>query len=535
MPANDTIVQWARQSEEGRQVEAGGGRLFNLYAVRPAQPQDFKVPVVLYGSPGYRKWAVVERMPFEQNGETITPDAGIHALLPVRSARYGRRLFGISSQYQFFEIRVGEGATDLPALYRPQEADVDLYMTPSQRIRQFTLEDSERIVGRGKLVGDGQHVMWVQRRGVKCWDMATDAFIDVVVPIPDDFSTEPDEEFVDLTFIQGYWVLVSRGGQFFHSLLNSLDFRQLEFASAESRPDPNVACAELRNQLYVFGSDSIERWFVQGGVDFALARDNSLRTEIGCASKDTLEKILGSLVWLGSDLSVWAMGDAARGSMVDRISTAAVDEDIQRSDISQAWAWSYIQEGHRFYCLVLHFDDDSEKAWVYDIDTAYWHERTSHEILCAASFDNLTLVGRRGSPYLQDMQLDYGQADDLAILREAITPVVHANEQRVRAHRFQIEIPRRPAEATGDFHDPDFHGEDFHFGTSRDTIELSWSDDGGRTWRNGNRGGLPIENGNLRWTALGQFHYGRRFRVQTSARRRIQILGAYMLLDVGRS
>ena len=489
---------------------------------------------MLYGVPGYRKWAKVAPQDFMQNLATISPPAGIHDMVAIDTAAYGCRLFGISSQYQFFEIRLGENAGDMDPMYDPEDAGDPLYETPASRIHQFTLEDSERVNGRARLRSDGRHILWVQRRAVKVWDVEDSAFVPVTVPVPDDFSSLPDEEFVDATFISGYWVLVSRGGQFFHSNLNGLTFSQLEFASAEQKRDPNVACEELNGQLFIFGTRSVERWFNSGGVDFGFERDNSFRTETGCAHINTLEKIKGSLVWVAEDRSVWAIGDVVGGGPgAVRVSTAAADYDIQRSDITKARAWGYIEEGHRFYNLVLTMRDGTERTWTYDLDTNYWHERSSQDILCAVSFIDRTLVGRAGSEYIQDMRLDYGRFDGELITREAITPTIDAGQRRVRAHLFQVEVPKRPPEVVGDFDGDDFYGRDFQFGSKNDIMTLEWTDDGGETWKDGGRDPKPLDDRILRWTALGQFRLGRRFRIRTSASRRVQILGAALKYDMG--
>ena len=49
-------IQWARRTVEGRQIEADGSRLVNFYAVMVPDPEESKVPVMLYSAPGRRRY-----------------------------------------------------------------------------------------------------------------------------------------------------------------------------------------------------------------------------------------------------------------------------------------------------------------------------------------------------------------------------------------------------------------------------------------------------------------------------------------------
>ena len=95
-------IQWAKQTVAGRQVEADGSKLVNFYAVALPSPEESKTPVMLYGTPGRRRFV---KVPVKTDIDT---QKGIHAMLQVDSAIYGQWLFGISSQSQLFRIRLGK-------------------------------------------------------------------------------------------------------------------------------------------------------------------------------------------------------------------------------------------------------------------------------------------------------------------------------------------------------------------------------------------------------------------------------------------
>ena len=101
-------IAWARQTVLGRQTQADGARLLNFYAVRAILPDEAKVPIIIYGTPGYRVYGRVPPETFDQGGSDVTPDAGIYGLLENNSPVYGNKLYGISSEYQFFEFDPGD-------------------------------------------------------------------------------------------------------------------------------------------------------------------------------------------------------------------------------------------------------------------------------------------------------------------------------------------------------------------------------------------------------------------------------------------
>ena len=500
-------LQWARQSVEGRQVEADGSRLINFYAVRPARavPQEAKVPVMLYGSPGYRRWAHVPPVPFDQAGTLITPDAGIYGLIGVDTPQVGKRLFGVSSQYQLFEIREGAMADDLAPGYDPFAEGAPLYRTPAARIHNFTVEDSERAEGPVELVSDGRYILQVLKRDVRVWDIAAGQYINVPAPVADNANrTLPDEEWVSAAWVDNYFFLAARGGQIFNSGVGTITFDQLDFASAETKPDGIVVIKAFWGRVYVFGTASIERWYHRGSTDIAYQREHGYRTEVGCLTKHAVQTTEDEILFVGADFSVYSI---AGDGTPKKVSSATVAFDIKRADRDNCWAYTYTEEDIRFYALTLPFHDGSYRTWVLDLETRLWAERTQTNILVCTRFDGRNLIGRTGSPYVHALDLDFGDADGVAIARTAIAPSLHANRRRVRVHRVDIEVPLRAG------------------GQADDSLELSWSDDGQRTWESA--GAIALDEGLLRWNRLGQFELGRHFRIETSAMRRVDLLGAY--------
>lgn len=522
-------IQWAQRSVEGRQIEADGSRLVNFYAVRVPAPEESKVPVMLYSSPGRRRFLNV---PASSVG-MIQPPKGIHALLTVDAPAYGLNLFGLSARYQMFRFRAGTGH-DIADGYDPfRAANPDAVIAAGNNRFNFTAEEAESVPADEprRMVSDGRRVLWVSPNEVFMYDLGKTGgagFVSVQAPDPADLSPLEDlteNEWVDCAWIDGYFILAARSGQFFHSLLNSEQFDQLEFAQASSNPDAIVGLAKLHRRLYVLGSESVENWYNTGGADFAFARDNSFVVEVGCEARATIATNETALFFLGHNLIVYMM----IGPRYDRISTDAVEYDIARSQTKKARAYVYTEEGHRFYALTLVFADATRKTWAFDLDTLVWHERSATNILCATRFLGRNLIGLEGHSHIFDQRLDWGEAEAdagaAAIARTAISPAVFANLQRARMPSLHMDIPLRPGPAMP------VAGEE--------VVTLDWSDDGGTTYRGAtNADGTPKTRSldqirrRFRWSRLGQFRSGRNFRLRTSARRRVDILGTYVETEV---
>ena len=616
-------IAWARQTVLGRQTQADGARLLNFYAVRAILPDEAKVPIIIYGTPGYRVYGRVPPQTFDQGGSDVTPDAGIYGLIENDSPVYGNKLYGISSEYQFFEFDPGDD-------YDPNRSSSTLLALSDTNIRNFTEEDSNRATEPIHMVTDGRRIMWIINQEVFMWDIDADAFVTVLAPTPDDASaTLPDEEWVDCEWIDGYFILVSRGGQFFHSLLNSNQFDQLDTAFASAKPDEVIGVRAFQRRLYVFGSQTIEQWYNAGTTDFAFRRDNSYIADIGCASRATIQANEVGLFFLGSDKIVYGM----YGSNVVRMSTESVEYDLNRADLPNCHAFSYTEEGHRFYSLTVPFQDGSDaRNWTLDISTQLWAERSLTDVYAAATYRDRLILGKYDNENLFELSLDWGDENGANIRREAVTPILYANEQRALCHSFEVDIPQRdtPSElsltltgnasdgpsqfalqdtsnnlipnvfgtgtitgvtlfssgniswissGTGVFttgvvahitiEDSDGNlatisdvsagpgtnvvialgnsdiaalyrnlsdGEAFTItitfgGAAADNIRLEWLDDDDDDWKGGNLDSLPLDRRRYRWRQLGQFR-SRNFQIIVDAKRRVDVLGAYVQTDV---
>ena len=167
--------------------------------------------------------------------------------------------------------------------------------------------------------------------------------------------TDPDfPGAVTVGYLDGYFVFNEPNSQrvWVTQLLDGSSIDPLDFASAEGSPDGLVAVNVDHREAWLFGTDSVEVWYNVGGTDFPLQRIQGAFNEIGCVATFSVAKLDNSLFWLGTDARGQGIVYKANGYTGQRVSTHAIEYAIaQYGNISDAFAYTYQQEGHGFYVL----------------------------------------------------------------------------------------------------------------------------------------------------------------------------------------
>jgi hypothetical protein len=242
------------------------------------------------------------------------------------------------------------------------------------------------------------------------------ASTDVFAPI-----TDPDfEGAVSVSYLDGYFVFNQPDSQsiWVTQLFDGSSVDPLDFASAEGDPDNVVGLIADHRELWVFGTNTVEVWYNSGATDFPLQRIQGAFNEIGCASAYSIAKMDNGLFWLARDDRGDGMVYRANGYTGQRISTHAVEWQIQQyGDISDAIGYTYQQDGHSFYVLVF---PSANTTWVYDVATQAWHERagwnngqfTRHRGNCQVFFNNQVILGDFENAKLYALSQDVYADDD---------------------------------------------------------------------------------------------------------------------------
>lgn len=298
------------------------------------------------------------------------------------------------------------------------------------------------------------------------------------------FAQITDSDFpgaVTVAYLDGYFVFNEPNSQkiWITSLLDGLSVDPLDFASAEGSPDGVVGIIADHREIWVFGTNSVEVWYDSGNADFPLSRIQGAFNELGCAAPYSIAKMDNGLFWLGKDARGQGIVYRANGYTGQRISTHAVEWQIQQyENMSDAIGYTYQQDGHSFYVLIF---PQADRTWVYDVATQAWHERagfvkgefTRHRSNCQAFFQGEVLVGdyQNGNVYSLDLE-DYSDNGSIQkwLRSWRALPTGQNNLKRSAQHSLQLDCETGVGLNLGQGSDPQ--------------VMLRWSDDGGHTWSN---------------------------------------------------
>lgn len=310
--------------------------------------------------------------------------------------------------------------------------------------------------------------------------------------------TDPDfPGALTVSYLNGYFVFIEPNSQkvWVTQLLDGTSIDPLDFASAEGDPDGLVSSIVDHSEVWLFGTNSVEVWYDAGAADFPLQRIQGAFNEIGCAATFSVAKLDNGLFWLGADARGKGIVYRANGYTGVRISTHAVEWQIQQyQNIADAVAYTYQQDGHSFYVLSF---PSANVTWVYDVATQAWHERagfsngqlTRQRPASQTFFNNFVTLGdyQNGNVYTYDTDVyaDYDKPQRWVRSWRAL-PTGQNNLKRTTHHSLQLDCE------TGVGLDGTVQGSD-------PQVMLRWSDDGGHTWSNEH------------WVSIGKIgQYGRR-------------------------
>lgn len=176
-------------------------------------------------------------------------------------------------------------------------------------------------------------------------------------------------------FIDGYFVFVAPDTEQFYisGIDNASALDALDFSSADSQPDNIIAQIVTRRELYLMGSRSTEVWINSGSPDFPFTRYQGTPIDVGVVGPRAVCEAAESIVWVGQTLRGGPYVYTLNGYQTVRISTQAIEQQLQKStDISQARVWCYQEAGAEFVAVDA---PGLSTTWVWDAATRQWHER----------------------------------------------------------------------------------------------------------------------------------------------------------------
>jgi hypothetical protein len=248
----------------------------------------------------------------------------------------------------------------------------------------------------------------------------------------------------------------------------------LDFATAESCPDPLTYGMESNGELLLFGPSTLEFWAPTGDTT-VFARIGSTGAQWGTTAVDTIKRVGNRVMFVGRQPTGGYQVALLEGYSPRVVSDAKVEDDIASiaGGADGATANVVTWRGHTFYVLNL-----PTKSWAYDVTTGSWSVWKTDDTRFAGNYqvqfaDKTVVSDWRDQRlyYLSDVYTDDGRT----LVREVTSRHIFNDLKRVSC--WNLTVDAEVGVGTSTYTDPQ--------------AMLQISKDGGHSW------GVEL------WTTLG--------------------------------
>lgn len=272
-------------------------------------------------------------------------------------------------------------------------------------------------------------------------------------------------------------------GRMYFRLPGETTWDALNYFSAEAEPDPVIAVRKVGNELWAFGTSSVQPFNSTGDSAAPFQIISGREYLRGCRARTSIAILDNAAFWVGED------GIAYRGENVPQvISTPAISERIKAANPEDLIGWTYAWDGHTFYALTV----IGHGTWVYDVSTGEWHEAASYGLSHWRAYVG---VMHGLSVYAGD-----SESGNVWLLNSSLVADGNDPLERTFTSGLEVEVPLScdviRLDATAGF---------VPTGSSA-IMELRWSDDVGNTWSNwqsANMGDAGHFRRQISWRRLG--------------------------------
>lgn len=205
----------------------------------------------------------------------------------------------------------------------------------------------------------------------------------------------------DVAYLAGRFVFTCNGSDtFYYSAINdATNIGGLNFATAESYPDANVAVGVLNEELVFFGATSVEFWQVTADANSPFQPVTGRGFQRGCAARGSVAFVDNSLFWVAENRVVYRAGPDAP----HRISTSTIEDKLRQCvNVVGITAWGATFEGHEIYLLNIpgigSYAYDASRIGTREADRGEWSEwqswnRANFRGQVATVLNDVTYVG----------------------------------------------------------------------------------------------------------------------------------------------
>lgn len=248
----------------------------------------------------------------------------------------------------------------------------------------------------------------------------------------------------------------------------------LSFASKFGSSDNLVSLIVDHREVWLLGESTSEVWVDVGAFPFPFQIIPGTSMQHGCSAKYSVSRLGNSFAFISKDTRGKNIAVQMNGYQMERISTSAIENDLDDDVVNDAIGYTYQIRGHEMF--VLNFPT-ANKTWVYDGSTQKWHKWLSwdpvtgynrHRSNCHAFFNGQSIVGDYQNGKLYSLEHEIYTDDGSTIRRMRRCPHLLNDFKRVFHHSLQLQFQPGVGLNNGQGQDPQ--------------AMLRWSNDGGSTW-----------------------------------------------------
>ncbi len=254
-------------------------------------------------------------------------------------------------------------------------------------------------------------------------------------------------EVIGLGMIDGYLVAQTLKQIHFSNPVDTTEWSALDFFTAESRPDDNVALQVAFEEVTIFGTESIDVYFNDGVSPFSIL-DGGFK-EKGCIAPDSVARDDEIFFFLSSDKEVTILA----GRTLENIGKA-IGKEIQGYDVVEDAVGNIVKMfGKKFY--VLSFPTE-QKTWAFRIDQGSWtpwsfwnsyanvREAFRMRCYCYVPDWNKHLIGDSRTGRIYEWHPDFFDDDGREIRLERLTGHIDHGDQSIEkiCHGLYFKLKR---------------------------------------------------------------------------------------------
>ncbi len=242
-----------------------------------------------------------------------------------------------------------------------------------------------------------------------------------------------------------------------------------------------LQCLIVNNRLvYLLGAQSSEVWINSGSAPFSFTLVPGTSTQTGIVAPYSVagfgQPPEQTFCFLGQSDTGGGVVYQAKGFNFERVSTHAVESDIQGGVLTDAIGYSFQMGGHVFYVIVF---PTQNKTWVYDDTTKQWAKWLSLDansnfqrtrVQCTSYFQGRVVGGDYQNGRIYALSPTVYTESESTIRRLRRAPHLVSDFRQVAYKAFQVAFQPGVGLTLGQGNDPQ--------------VMLRWSDDGGSTWSN---------------------------------------------------